>query len=120
MTMAEQPDEQLPGSQPVVVLCCGRAAARTGRPDDAHQSGEGSARTSRPDPRPEGQGQNARRFDGRRGRDQRRVRIRDEMDIDYPTAEMVIEVAEGQEDEPGDGTTTALKVYPERRRWVGL
>ena len=36
------------------------------------------------------------------------VTILREMDIDNPTAEMVIEVAETQEDEAGDGTTTAV------------
>ena len=33
--------------------------------------------------------------------------ILQEMDIDNPTAEMIVEVAETQEDEVGDGTTTA-------------
>nr|WP_218839221.1 thermosome subunit beta [Natronoarchaeum philippinense] len=36
------------------------------------------------------------------------VTILQEMDIDNPTAEMIIEVAETQEDEAGDGTTTAV------------
>jgi thermosome, various subunits, archaeal len=36
------------------------------------------------------------------------VTILDEMDIDNPTAEMIVEVAETQEDEAGDGTTTAV------------
>ncbi|PSQ27851.1 thermosome subunit [Halobacteriales archaeon QS_9_68_17] len=36
------------------------------------------------------------------------VTILKEMDIDNPTAEMIIEVAETQEDEAGDGTTTAV------------
>ncbi|QGN07682.1 thermosome subunit [Halorhabdus sp. CBA1104] len=36
------------------------------------------------------------------------VTILQEMDIDNPTAEMVVEVAEAQEDEAGDGTTTAV------------
>ncbi len=36
------------------------------------------------------------------------VTILQEMDIDDPTAEMIIEVAETQEDESGDGTTTAV------------
>ncbi|KXA93982.1 thermosome subunit, partial [candidate division MSBL1 archaeon SCGC-AAA259I07] len=34
--------------------------------------------------------------------------ILDEMDVEHPGAEMVIEVAETQEDEVGDGTTTAV------------
>ena len=38
------------------------------------------------------------------------VTILDEMDIDNPTAEMVVEVAETQEDEAGDGTTTAVAI----------
>ena len=41
------------------------------------------------------------------------VTILQEMDIDNPTAEMVIEVAETQEDEAGDGTTTAVAVAGE-------
>jgi thermosome len=41
------------------------------------------------------------------------VTILKEMDIDNPTAEMVIEVAETQEDEAGDGTTTAVAVAGE-------
>jgi Chaperonin GroEL (HSP60 family) len=36
------------------------------------------------------------------------VTILTEMDIDNPTAEMIVEVAETQEDEAGDGTTTAV------------
>jgi len=36
------------------------------------------------------------------------VTILKEMDIDNPTAEMIVEVAETQEDEAGDGTTTAV------------
>ncbi|RBI58734.1 thermosome subunit [halophilic archaeon] len=36
-----------------------------------------------------------------------------EMDIDNPTAEMIIEVAETQEDEAGDGTTTAVAIAGE-------
>jgi thermosome len=36
------------------------------------------------------------------------VTILEEMDIDNPTAEMIIEVAETQEEEAGDGTTTAV------------
>jgi thermosome len=35
------------------------------------------------------------------------------MDIDNPTAEMIIEVAETQEDEAGDGTTTAVAIAGE-------
>ena len=41
------------------------------------------------------------------------VTILTEMDIDNPTAEMVVEVAETQEDEAGDGTTTAVAVAGE-------
>ncbi|WP_435347891.1 thermosome subunit beta [Haloarchaeobius sp. HRN-SO-5] len=41
------------------------------------------------------------------------VTILKEMDIDNPTAEMIIEVAETQEDEAGDGTTTAVAVAGE-------
>ncbi len=41
------------------------------------------------------------------------VTILKEMDIDNPTAEMIIEVAETQEDEAGDGTTTAVAVTGE-------
>jgi len=41
------------------------------------------------------------------------VTILDEMDIDNPTAEMVVEVAETQEDEAGDGTTTAVAIAGE-------
>ncbi|MFB6173760.1 MAG: thermosome subunit alpha [Halobacteriales archaeon] len=33
--------------------------------------------------------------------------ILDEMDVEHPAAEMIVEVAETQEDEVGDGTTTA-------------
>ncbi|KXA90718.1 thermosome subunit [candidate division MSBL1 archaeon SCGC-AAA259D14] len=36
------------------------------------------------------------------------VTILDEMDVDHPAAKMIIEVAETQEDEVGDGTTTAV------------
>jgi thermosome len=35
------------------------------------------------------------------------VTILDEMDIEHPAAQMIVEVAETQEDEVGDGTTTA-------------
>ncbi|WP_375142075.1 thermosome subunit beta [Natronoarchaeum rubrum] len=41
------------------------------------------------------------------------VTILQEMDIDNPTAEMIIEVAETQEDEAGDGTTTAVAIAGE-------
>jgi chaperonin GroEL (HSP60 family) len=41
------------------------------------------------------------------------VTILQEMDIDNPTAEMVVEVAETQEDEAGDGTTTAVAIAGE-------
>lgn len=41
------------------------------------------------------------------------VTILEEMDIDNPTAEMIIEVAETQEDEAGDGTTTAVAIAGE-------
>jgi len=41
------------------------------------------------------------------------VTILREMDIDNPTAEMIVEVAETQEDEAGDGTTTAVAVTGE-------
>ncbi|MDZ7849702.1 MAG: thermosome subunit beta [Halodesulfurarchaeum sp.] len=41
------------------------------------------------------------------------VTILQEMDIDNPTAEMIVEVAETQEDEAGDGTTTAVAVAGE-------
>ena len=41
------------------------------------------------------------------------VTILKEMDIDNPTAEMIIEVAETQEDEAGDGTTTAVAIAGE-------
>jgi len=41
------------------------------------------------------------------------VTILTEMDIDNPTAEMIIEVAETQEDEAGDGTTTAVAIAGE-------
>jgi thermosome len=41
------------------------------------------------------------------------VTILKEMDIDTPTAEMIIEVAETQEDEAGDGTTTAVAIAGE-------
>ncbi|MFP4530774.1 MAG: thermosome subunit beta [Halodesulfurarchaeum sp.] len=41
------------------------------------------------------------------------VTILQEMDIDDPTAEMIVEVAETQEDEAGDGTTTAVAVAGE-------
>ncbi|MFB6219309.1 MAG: thermosome subunit beta, partial [Halobacteriaceae archaeon] len=41
------------------------------------------------------------------------VTILDEMEIDNPTAEMIVEVAETQEDEAGDGTTTAVAIAGE-------
>jgi thermosome len=41
------------------------------------------------------------------------VTILQEMDIDNPTASMIVEVAETQEDEAGDGTTTAVAVAGE-------
>src|SRR6056297_454781 len=41
------------------------------------------------------------------------VTILKEMDIDNPTAEMIVEVAEAQEDEAGDGTTTAVSIAGE-------
>ena len=41
------------------------------------------------------------------------VTILQEMDIDNPTAEMIIEVAEAQEEEAGDGTTTAVAIAGE-------
>jgi len=41
------------------------------------------------------------------------VTILKEMDIDNPTAEMIIEVAETQEDEAGGGTTTAVAIAGE-------
>jgi thermosome len=41
------------------------------------------------------------------------VTILQEMDIDNPTASMIVEVAETQEDEAGDGTTTAVSMAGE-------
>jgi thermosome len=41
------------------------------------------------------------------------VTILSEMNIDNPTAEMIVEVAETQEDEAGDGTTTAVAIAGE-------
>jgi len=41
------------------------------------------------------------------------VTILTEMDIDNPTASMIVEVAETQEDEAGDGTTTAVAIAGE-------
>jgi len=41
------------------------------------------------------------------------VTILTEMDIDNPTAEMIVEVAEAQEEEAGDGTTTAVAIAGE-------
>ena len=41
------------------------------------------------------------------------VTILKEMNIEHPTAEMVVEVAQTQEDEAGDGTTTAVALTGE-------
>jgi len=41
------------------------------------------------------------------------VTILTEMDIDNPTASMIVEVAEAQEEEAGDGTTTAVAIAGE-------
>ena len=41
------------------------------------------------------------------------VTILQEMDIDNPTAEMIVEVAETQENEAGDGTTSAVAIAGE-------
>ncbi len=41
------------------------------------------------------------------------VTILNKMDIDNPTAEMIVQVAETQEDEAGDGTTTAVSIAGE-------
>jgi thermosome len=41
------------------------------------------------------------------------VTILEEMDIENPTAEMIVEVAKTQEDEAGDGTTTAVAIAGE-------
>ncbi|PSP84545.1 thermosome subunit [Halobacteriales archaeon QS_6_64_34] len=41
------------------------------------------------------------------------VTILQEMDIDNPTASMIVEVAETQEDEAGDGTTSAVAIAGE-------
>ncbi len=41
------------------------------------------------------------------------VTILDKMDIDNPTAEMIVEVAETQKHEAGDGTTTAVTIAGE-------
>jgi thermosome len=41
------------------------------------------------------------------------VTILQEMDIDNPTAEMIVEVAETQEEQAGDGTTTAVSIAGE-------
>jgi len=38
------------------------------------------------------------------------VTILQTMDIDNPTAEMIVEVAQTQEDEAGDGTTSAVAI----------
>ncbi|RQH02674.1 thermosome subunit beta [Natrarchaeobius oligotrophus] len=47
------------------------------------------------------------------------VTILEEMDIDNPTAEMIVEVAESQEDEAGDGTTTAVSIAGELLKNAG-
>jgi len=36
--------------------------------------------------------------------------ILDEMDVEHPAAKMMVEVAKTQDDEVGDGTTTAVIV----------
>ncbi len=41
------------------------------------------------------------------------VTILDEMDIEHPAANMIVEVAQTQEDEVGDGTTTAVVISGE-------
>ena len=41
------------------------------------------------------------------------VTILDEMDLDHPAAKMMVEVAETQEEEVGDGTTTAVVIAGE-------
>jgi len=41
------------------------------------------------------------------------VTILQTMDIDNPTAEMIVEVAQTQEDEAGDGTTSAVAIAGE-------
>jgi thermosome len=41
------------------------------------------------------------------------VTILDEMDIEHPAANMIVEVAQTQEDEVGDGTTTAVVIAGE-------
>jgi len=41
------------------------------------------------------------------------VSILDEMDIEHPAANMIVEVAQTQEDEVGDGTTTAVVISGE-------
>jgi len=41
------------------------------------------------------------------------VTILDEMDVEHPAAKMIIEVAKAQEDEVGDGTTTAVVIAGE-------
>ncbi len=41
------------------------------------------------------------------------VTILDEMDIEHPAANMIVEVAQTQEDEVGDGTTTAVVITGE-------
>ena len=41
------------------------------------------------------------------------VTILDQMDVDHPAAQMIVEVAESQEEETGDGTTTAVVIAGE-------
>ena len=41
------------------------------------------------------------------------VTILDQMDVDHPAAQMIVEVAESQEEETGDGTTTAVAIAGE-------
>ncbi len=41
------------------------------------------------------------------------VTILDEMDIEHPAANMIVEVSQTQEDEVGDGTTTAVVIAGE-------
>lgn len=38
------------------------------------------------------------------------VTILEEMDIEHPSAEMVVDVADSQEEETGDGTTSAVVI----------
>jgi len=41
------------------------------------------------------------------------VTILDQMDVEHPAAQMIVEVAESQEEETGDGTTTAVVIAGE-------